>query len=422
MTEARDVATHVIERVWTEDAFAAAALDAELTRRAMDPRDAGLATELVYGVLRTEAFLDAKLSKAALHGQINFRGAARAQLFIGAYTICFLDRVPAFAAVSEAVDGVRAADGERAAAFANALLRKLATEPKPRLATALAESAPGWLRGSLRKVVGRAGVGEYLAAGPIPPPIGLALAPNEDRADWIDKLLEVAPNAAIEAGRASRFAINVRGAGDVRRLPGVNEAWIVQEEGAQRVAIEVGAMPGDTILDACSGRGNKAWILGHAVGPTGAVDCADLYDAKIGKLMSGPVAQLVRKAFAIDWTVDGAGRDLEGAYDRVLVDAPCSGTGTLRRRPEIARGRTVEDLERLAELQLRILVTAARAAKVGGEIAYAVCSVLREEAEAVLEKACASDDVRLEVIGTPLRLLPHVDGTDGYFVARLRRG
>jgi 16S rRNA (cytosine967-C5)-methyltransferase len=181
-------------------------------------------------------------------------------------------------------------------------------------------------------------------------------------------------------------------------------------------------MPGDTILDACSGRGNKAWILGHAVGPTGAVDCADLYDAKIGKLMSGPVAQLVRKAFAIDWTVDGAGRDLEGAYDRVLVDAPCSGTGTLRRRPEIARGRTVEDLERLAELQLRILVTAARAAKVGGEIAYAVCSVLREEAEAVLEKACASDDVRLEVIGTPLRLLPHVDGTDGYFVARLRRG
>ncbi|AGP41098.1 RsmB/NOP family class I SAM-dependent RNA methyltransferase [Sorangium cellulosum] len=459
---ARAVAARVLARVWGSDAFASAALDAELRRApALDPRDVGLATELVYGVLRAQAALEARIAELAAKGRWTADPLVRAHVLMGAYSLCFLDRVPPFAAVSEAVDGAQAAGGPRVGAFANAVLRKVAA------AVEAGGPAPGWPGGALRRSLGRAAAEAFLSAGPVPPPTGLCLSPGEDRDAWLAALRGAAPAATFEAGRVSPAAIVARGAGDLRRLPGFGAAWIGQEEGAQALAFALGARPGERVLDACAGRGNKSWLLSRAVLPGGAVDAADLYPAKLSQLraaLSAPpassegagaeggggeaagaegggagargglerAAAFVRETYAVDWTV-GAG-DVPEGYDRVLVDAPCSGVGTLRRRPEIALRRAADDLPRLADLQVAIARRAATRARDGGRLVFAVCSVLREECEAVAARlaAPADDDlgVRLEPApfdaelarelagaGDAFRLLPHVHGTDGYFAA-----
>jgi 16S rRNA (cytosine967-C5)-methyltransferase len=426
----------VLVRVWTEEAFAAAALDTELRRTGdLDPRDAGLATELVYGVLRTQGALDEQLAIFAAHRSPPDNPHVMAHLRMAIYTLAFLDRVPTFAAVSEAVAGVRAAGGERMAGFANAILRRLATDyetrGRPSLEDAVASSAPGWLRGALRRSLGRGPAAAYLTAGPVPPPIGLCLALGEDRAAWIATLQAALPGATIEPGKVSPQAILVRGGGDVRKLPGLGTAWIIQEEGAQVVTLAAGVQQGETVLDACSGRGNKAWLFGQAARPDGAVDAADLHAPKLERLRGGAPGAFVRKTFAVDWT-EGTG-DVPEGYDRVIVDAPCSGTGTLRRRPEIGLKREEADLARLFQLQLDITRRAATRVKDGGRLIYAVCSVLRDESEAVVEALLAGEPesaLRFEAApfesavgravsseGTMFRVMPQQHGTDGYFVA-----
>jgi 16S rRNA (cytosine967-C5)-methyltransferase len=183
------------------------------------------------------------------------------------------------------------------------------------------------------------------------------------------------------------------------------------------VALALGAREGETVLDACAGRGNKTAILARAVGPSGAVDAADSHPKKLDQLRR-ELARLdlsVRRTFAVDWSVGDGG--IEARYDRVLVDAPCSGTGTLRRRPEIALRRDWADLAALTALQTAIATRTAGLLKPGGTMVYAVCSVLREEAEEVTGRVMAArPGLELE---HARRLLPQADGTDGYFIAVL---
>jgi 16S rRNA (cytosine967-C5)-methyltransferase len=460
---ARSIAARVLTRVWEDGAFAAAALDAEIRQSPrLDPRDIGLATELVYGVLRTEGALLARIAELAPGKRAIKNPFVRAHLLMATYSLCFLDRIPPFAATSEAVSAIRGVAGEEVAGFANAVLRNMATaiekQGRPSPSAAIVESVPGWLRGALRKSLGRSAATAYLVASTaageaegdpgsfLPPPIGLCLARGEDRAVWLRRLRNARPKAVIEPGRACPRAILVRGGGEVRRLPGAGQSFIVQEEGAQLVALALGARPGDRVLDACAGRGNKAWVLGQEVARGdsgtakyigGAVDAADLYPAKLERLRSTVTGSWVRHVFVVDWTA-GTGA-VPADYDRVLVDAPCSGVGTLRRRPEIAGRREESDIARLAELQVAIVRSAATRVRDGGRLVYAVCSVLREEAEDVVERLTATagpgqdaeEVIRLEAVPfdselvrtlagaevCSLRLLPHVHGTDGYFLA-----
>jgi 16S rRNA (cytosine967-C5)-methyltransferase len=436
-SDARSIATRVLQRVWEDAAYASATLDAELRRLpGLDPRDAGLATELVYGVLRTQGFLEAELERGSDRPRNKpLPSVARAHLLIGAYSLAFLDRVPGFAAVSEAVTGVREATDARVGGYANAVLRRMGERMergRPELTEAISASAPGWLRGALRRSLGRAEAVAYLAAGPVPPPAGLCAAKPEDREALASKVRASLPQAHLELGTVSPRAILVRGAGDPRRLEGAESAFVVQEEGSQVVALALGARPGERVLDACSGRGNKAFTLAQDVGPEGAVDAADLHPHK---LEASGARGFVRHTYAVDWTV-GPGEVPEG-YDRVLVDAPCSGTGTLRRRPELGARREEQDLSELQALQVDILRRASTRVRPGGRVVYAVCSVLREEAEEVVTRvlepwpegpslleAQPFDEPHVDALargGASLRLLPHVHGTDGYFLASFRR-
>jgi 16S rRNA (cytosine967-C5)-methyltransferase len=198
------------------------------------------------------------------------------------------------------------------------------------------------------------------------------------------------------------------------------------------VALALGVKAGETVLDACAGRGNKTALLAEMVGETGAVDAVDQHPSKLTRLAAELLRMrlAVRATYAVDWTV-GSG-EIPATYDRVLVDAPCSGTGTIRRRPDLAARWEAAKLPELYDLQVKILLAAAERAKSGGTVVYAVCSLLREECEDVVAEALArapwlseaplsGESVALLSGLTALRLTPHEHGTDGFFLAALRR-
>ena len=264
---------------------------------------------------------------------------------MAAYELATLDRVPTFAAISEAVAGVRAAETRRRPASrtrccASSRMRwRRARAPRSerrgrRVGRRLAARRPS----AIARTCGCRGV----------PRRGPRAAANralrrEGRGSrrLIAKLAEAAPGASIVEGAVSPRAILVRGAGDVRRLPGAGSAWIVMEEGAQVIALAAGTQPGERVLDACAGHGNKAWLFAQEVEPGGAVDASDLHAHKLADLRAGPGDARVRATYVADWT---APTTVPDDYNLVVVDAPCSGVGTLRRRPEksdaVARPRT----------------------------------------------------------------------------------
>ena len=436
---ARDVAARTLARVFEDAAHAAIALDTEIERSGLDGRDAALATELTYGVLRVEGHLDETARALSNRGTLIDHREALAHLFIALYSVSFLDRVPPFAAVSEAVEAIRGLIGEKPAAFANAILRAHArtieAKGRPPLARTIVESTPGWLKGALRKSIGRRGSIDFLASAAHPPPLHLAVGDPSRRAAMIEALCRASDSegASFEPLQHSPHGIRGTSSKHPRRLSGYDQDWIVQEEGAQLVALALGAQRGATVLDACAGRGNKAWLLSHLVGPNGAITLVDKYPAKLAAFATRDPKIANTDTALVDLSV-GLG-DLEGTFQYILVDAPCSGIGTLRRRPEIARAKSEENISELAELQFQITKRAASLLGPGGVLVYAVCSVLEEECESVVARLLSEQSLSLTSAALPstfgpalapegastLRLLPNVHGTDGFFIARFQR-
>ena len=420
---ARTVAARVLERVDRDGAFASAALDAELSRHPqLDARERALATELVYGCLRMQKALLMRLEQWAPRG-LPKDARVSAHLVVAAYQILVLDRVPAFAAVSAAVEAISAERGTRVAGFANAVLRKLTGETGAfDVEQAIVDSAPAWLRQKLEAVVGVAETRLLLGAAPEPPRV-VRLVSGKSPPAWL---------ADAPRGRSSSRARLVTGGGDLRNREGYAEGcFVIQEEGAQLVALALGVAPGERALDACAGRGQKTTLLAEQLGGRGELWAADAHPKKLEVLREEfrRLALLEPATSAVDWFV-GPGAVPEG-FDRVLVDAPCTGVGTLRRRPEIVRRLSPEDPARLGALQVQILRAATERARPGAYVIYAVCSVLPEEAEEVV--AAVSDVLKPTPFVAPelvaiagheassLRLLPGAHGTDGFFMASFIR-
>ncbi len=417
------MAARVVARVLGDDAFAAAALDAELSRNAqLDARERGLATELTYGVLRTKSALIRRLERHAPKGIRD--EATLCHLLVAAYQLLLLDRVPGFAAVNAAVSLVESERGPRVAGFANAVLRKLSASAEHlSLADALRESTPAWLWERLSATVGEEEALALLGASEAPPGVGIRLVGGHEVPVW-------AASAAL--GKVTPRARRLERRGDPKKLEGFAEgAFVVQEEGAQVVALLLGARPGERVLDACAGRGQKSSLLAELVGPTGRLFASDVHPEKLDALEREfkRLGLPLPACRAVDWSVGAA--DVPGDFDRVLVDAPCTGTGTLRHRPEIVGRLSASDPARLAELATAILREAGARARAGGRVVFAVCSVLAEEGEAVVERVrdvltpAPFDAPELAELvppgATSLRLLPRAHGTDGYFVASFTR-
>ena len=389
----RAVAAHVLFRVVDRAAWAAPTLDAEISRAGLTSRDAALATEIVYGTLRVLPQLD-ELLRPFLTAPARLDPFVRATLRSGVYQIHHLSRVPAFAIVDESVSLVRERRGPKLAGLTNAVLRKIAERAPSNPAPPDRLAIPQWLAEKLSASLGDTRASSFVEARSLPAPIGLRVRYDDPDSLLVELRSALSGRGTVRRGRLADAALLVRGVGDPRRLPGYDTgSFVVQEQGAQAVAAMLGAEPGETVVDACSGRGGKTLYLRERVGTAGQVIAVDLHEAKLERLR----AEFTRLG------VDGDGVDLrpidlsvglggltEEAFDRVMVDAPCTGIGTIHRRPELLLRLRPEDLVRLARLQSAILAQCARLVRPGGTLAYAVCSPTLEEGPGVVSQFASS--------------------------------
>jgi len=382
ISTARGVAVQVLERVAEQGAFASRALDGELARARLDDRDAALATEIVYGTLRVLPELDARIRVHLRQDPQSMDSVLRAALRAGCYQLMHLSRVPPHAVVNESVGIVRAARGSGLAGMANAVLRKLArarpAQPEQPRRIALPRAAAVALERSLDPLRRAAWLDQAAAS----PPLCLRVRLGEDRAAIANELRAARPDALVRESRVSPLALLLARAGDPRALPGYAEGrFSVQDEGAQIVALCLGACTGEAVADLCAGHGGKTTLLCEAVGATGEVLAVDLDERKLDRIpleltrLGLPAERAERRA--IDLTVGQGG--LLAHFDRVLVDAPCTGLGTIGRRPELLLRFAADDPARLAELQFSIVRQAVRLVRPGGVLVYAVCSPTLEE-------------------------------------------
>lgn len=438
-TAARDVLRAVRER----DAYANLVLPALLRERKLDSRDAALATELTYGAARAQGLLDAVIADAANRPVDEIDGSLLDVLRLGAYQL-LRTRVAPHAAVATSVDLVRAEFGSGRAGFVNAVLRRvgertedewidrLAPDPErdPVGHLAFRYPHPLWIAQAFAHALGAdAGeLAEVLAADDARPIVHLVARPGVITAE------ELALVTGGEIGPWSPYAVHIEH-GDPGRLEPVREGMAaVQDEGSQLVARALTLAPliGEDTgrwLDLCAGPGGKAALLGALAALDGfVVDAVEPVEHR---------ADLVRKtARDLPVTVhvaDGRDSGLQPGYDRILVDAPCTGLGSLRRRPESRWRRRPEDVADLVKLQKELLGAAIGLLRPGGVVLYSTCSPHVSETVAVVSDAVRRHgveqlDTRDLLPGVPklgdgpgVQLWTHRHGTDAMFMAALRK-
>lgn len=420
---ARRVALEVIRRVTEGGAYSNLALRAALGRARLSRPDAGLATELAYGTLRHLPALDATLAQLLDRPLAETPPPALAALRLGAYQLLHT-RIPAHAAVAETVGLVR----QRG--LVNAVLRRLAAAPPPQpvgkddTAVSLRSGLAPWAVAELRALLSPEEV-EPAARG-LGEPARVSIRVNTCRAS----LEQVEVRLADAGVRTERSALHpdclLLERGAAAELPGFDEGWFTVQDAASALVVSVlGPRPGDRVLDACAGPGGKAAHAACLVAPTGLLVAADVSEHR---------ARLVRRtaerlgAGARVLVQDARRPALAGGFDRGLVDAPCSGIGSARRRPELLWRVDPAELSGLADLQLAIALATADLVAQGGRLVYSVCTFPRAETDGVCDALLERrPDLEPEAVSGPdgpaerLRLWPHRHGCDAMFIAAFRK-
>ena len=417
---AREVARRVLERVERGGAWATLALDGELARAGLDDRDRRLASELVYGVLRHRSRLDRAL---AAHAELK-RTPPRVLLAlrVAAYQLLLLDRVPPYAAVDDAVGAARAAGGAKLAGFCNAVLRKLIASGEPPLPVdprerALVESSlPAWIADELAAAAGPDRLIELAAAfAQSAPLVARVNRRRTTREALVEHFATVGVTATPIASAPS--ALRLEGLGDPGRSPSFMAGqWTVQDTGAQHVGHVAAPVAGMHILDACAGVGGKATHLAELADDAAPIDAADQSRTKL-ELLAATAQRLGATSITrhVCDLLDPAA-PLAAAYDLVVLDAPCSGLGVLRRHPDAKWRLTPDDVPRLARLQAQLLDAVAARVAPGGALVYSVCTFTRAEGPEQIRALAARTNLRIEA---EHRTWP--PDADAFYVARLVR-
>ena len=447
MTPARLAAARVLVAVERGRTTLGAEVDS--ARGDVGDKDRGLLLELAAGTLRWQNELDACLQLVSDRAIAGLHPEIRAVLRLGAYQLRHLDRVPVHAVVHEAVETVKRLGHGRASGFVNVVLRSLARRGEVRLparpaddtdrAAALAYlsvtlSHPEWLASRWLSRYGFSGAERWCQFNNSPPDLTVrAIHATESEGQLLDDLR--AESAAARPASFVRDAI-VLPAGALGRLtPARRDRLAVQEEASQIVAHAVGARRGQHVLDLCAAPGGKTAILAAELDGDGVLVASDSRARRVELLRSTlRRAQINASVVALDAT-----RPLPfgPAFDRVLVDAPCSGLGILRRDPDLKWSRRAEDLQGFADTQHKMLSHAAGVVRPGGRLIYATCSSEPEENDAVVDRflsehpgftlartdpgpAVDRADTLIDERGF-LRTLPHKHGLDAFFAATLHR-
>jgi len=444
--DARRAAFEVLQRVEI-GAYSDRTLDTVLKRnRGTDPRDRALLTELVYGILRLRGRLDYALSQVSRQPFEKLEPAAKHLLRIGAYQLLELERIPVRAAVNETVELARKLDMERLAGLVNGTLRALDRQrdelswPPPEKVRDYLEhvcSLPKWLA---REIMSQLPNAEARA-------LGEALGQSAPMSLRVNTLRTDVPSfkaALDEAGFGYRecayapegLILEQRGMGPI---PGDDEGWYqVQDEASMLIAHLLDPQPGEKILDACAAPGGKTTHIAALTDNRAQILALEKHSQRVGLLQTGAERNGCTSIEARQYDLEEFPDFLEiDSFDRVLVDAPCSGLGVLRRNPESRWTRLAVDLKELAKLQLKILFNVAPLVRPGGVLLYSVCTFSRAEttgvvetflenhkgfvAESFAEQLPESWQTLLDASGA-LRSFPHRhDEMDAFFAVKFRR-
>ncbi|MDO4613453.1 MAG: transcription antitermination factor NusB [Actinomycetaceae bacterium] len=451
---ARELAAEALLAVDTDDAYVNLLLPRLLSRSKLSRRDRAFVTDLTYGCVRGLLTYDWVLARCLTQPLSDLDAPVRALLRLGAHQLLAMDVAP-HAAVSATVEAARAFTHRGGVGLVNAILRRLAREADSWIRTianiddplerrAIATSHPRDVVQALTSALEAHGLGgdidELLAADNRSPWVSLVARPSllapEDLADEAERILD----ADVAAGEISPWAV-ILSHGDPARLPSLAKGHsAVEDEGSQLVAgiaasVEVGPGPDTTWVDLCAGPGGKTALMAALGGPRVSVIANEIHPRR-ARLVKDSCRALPTVSVRVG---DGVDMTLDTPADRVLVDAPCTGLGSLRRRPESRYRARCADVPVLSNQQVKLLHHALDIVRPGGVVTYATCSPHVAETLKVVERVCqrrgdvevvSASEVARSLAPAPsllgsdtphLQLWPHIHGTDAMFAACLRR-
>jgi 16S rRNA (cytosine967-C5)-methyltransferase len=452
VSPARTVAFEILLRVEREESYASELLHSDRLAK-LSSRDHGLATELVMGILRWQPLLDRRLAVASSQKLERLDDEVLAALRLGVYQLQFLSRVPAHAAIFESVELVKSARKRSAAPFANAVLRTIAgagaedilpediltkiSKSPDSITLARNAAHPPWLVERWTDRYGLEAARQICAHDQMVPETAIHIHDNQVDAELVAAGVQLSPGRLLSAARRVL-------AGDLTGTCAYREGRVsIQDEASQLVALLAGrgeTIVDSAILDCCAAPGNKTALMARR-NPRAKVLATELHPHRARLLQS-----LNRLPNVHVVAADARCLPFSCAFDRILADVPCSGTGTLARNPEIKWRLKTEDLRDLQSRQMAILKSALAQLAVGGRLVYSTCSLEREENEAVVEAALEGtaeckiidfkgeleqlgqsgemcwEDIASLLAGPYLRTIPGVHPYDGFFAAMIERG
>ena len=438
VTPARAVAYAVLRRVFEQEAWTDRALHGEARRAGLDARDRALATQLAYGSVQRAATLDHLIAALAGRPVERLQPPVLAALRLGAFQLAFLDGVAAHAAVGESVELAKL-EAPRGAGLVNAVLRRAAREgrafvealPESTAAeAALRHSYPGWIAELWFETLGADAARALMAAGNRPAETALRANALRTTAEALAAELPVSTRPAdrLPEGLVLEGAFDAFGSALWEQ-----GAFMPQSRAAMAVGRVLAPQPGERVLDLCAAPGGKTTHLAALMEGRGSVVAVERHPGR-AQALARTAARMGAGTVEVR-TADAAEPQEPGAYDRVLVDPPCSDLGTLAARPDARWRKPPSAPAELAAVQGAILRSGAEAVRPGGTLVYSTCTISPAENEGVVDAFLAQrEDFTAEDLSTSdwslwqhgrrpmyLQTLPHRDRTDGFFIARLRR-
>lgn len=434
MDKTREAVFQILRRSIGMGAYSNIALQA-LSRQDLSRTDRAFATEIVYGTISRKRSLEHVISLYASIPVRKMSPQVHVLLLMGAFQILHMDRVPDSAACNTTVEMAKV-HSAKSSGFVNAVLRTIIRNrdnlkwPDSKdgwvEAMAIRHSYPDWMVQAWLDAFGPGMAEQLMAAGNSHPPLTVRTNSLRNSRDELIFLMEE-DGVACGPGTVSEEAVVLRSPDGLTRLSAFTEGrFSVQDESAMLVGAVMDPQPGERILDTCCAPGGKTTHLAERMANKGSVTGWDLHGNKLGMVMESAERLGID---IIETREQDATRDVPeawGQYDRVLVDAPCSGTGIIRRKPDIKWNRGPSDVSALVEIQKKILYNAGRYVKSGGVLVYSTCSMEGAENEGVcnwfLSQAMGGYPVFNVEEDQPFhRLYPTCPETDGFFIARFRR-
>lgn len=431
MADAREIALKALVSFRREASWSEYKLDSLIKAENADSRDAALALRLCYGVVQNMTLCDFYISHFSNNAKL--QPIVRDILRLGVYQLLFMDRIPARAAVSEAVKSARSHANPKAASFVNAVLRAVADKandlPQPPGSghdyLSVKYSHPLWLVDKFAECVGEQELEALLAADNGYPPVYA-------QTNYIKAAPYMIAESMGEKAKPHEWlegCFEITGSGNMGELQPFKDGWfMIQDPAAKLAVISADPKPGMFVLDVCAAPGGKAFALAIAMQNKGRILACDIHQNKLWRIEE----EAKRLGISIIETAEMDAKlfnpELEKKADIVIADVPCSGFGTIRKKPDI-RFKNQEETKNLPKIQLEILKNVSNYVKPGGLLVYSTCTIIKEENDGIVDEFLKENrafsmeafNISIGRNNGKFTFLPHIHGTDGFFVCHLRR-